>query len=156
MTNLPSMDGICADPDVINSLPIDGLDAILTNAEHQARKAGFVKKAVTTLIESRYAAKASDAYRAANKDTGTVRIIDDEYEIVFDKAKKVKWDQAELLKAKQTIERAGDNPAEYLDVTLSVPERKYAAWPKHIREVFEPARTLEPGSVTVKFARKGL
>lgn len=156
MTNLPDINAICAEPDVINSLPLDALDAILAKAELAGRQVAFVKKAITTLVEGRYAPAISEAYQVLSKDTGTVRLIDGEFEIVVDRPKKVKWDQDGLLAAKQTIERAGDNPAEYLDITLSVPERKYAAWPKHIRDVFEPARTVEPGSATIKFSKRGV
>ncbi|MGN7871651.1 hypothetical protein [Paracoccus sp. 22332] len=32
-----------------------------------------------------------------------------------------------------------------MDITLSVPERKYTAWPTDIRQEFEPARTVRTG-----------
>jgi hypothetical protein len=32
------------------------------------------------------------------------------------------------------ISAAGDNPSEYVDVTYKVAERKFTAWPEHIRQ----------------------
>jgi hypothetical protein len=43
------------------------------------------------------------------------------------------------------IRAAGDDPAEYVETTFRVSERKYAAWPTAIREGFEAARTVKPG-----------
>ena len=40
----------------------------------------------------------------------------------------------------------GEDPREYVDVILKVSERRFAAWPRHIRQVFEPARTVQAGA----------
>ena len=36
-----------------------------------------------------------------------------------------------------------------------VPERKYAAWPEAIRQGFEPARTVRPGTLKVEILAQG-
>ena len=66
-----------------------------------------------------------------------------------DLPKRVDWDQDRLAAMAERIRAAGDDPAEYLDISFKVPERKYVAWPEAIREGFEPARTVRPG--TLKF-----
>ena len=45
----------------------------------------------------------------------------------------------------ERIRAEGDDPAEYVDVSIKVPERKFAAWPSHIRSAFEDARTVRTG-----------
>ena len=48
----------------------------------------------------------------------------------------------------ERIKAEGEDPRDYVEVSLKVSERKYAAWPPHIRKVFEPARTVRNGKET--------
>jgi hypothetical protein len=41
--------------------------------------------------------------------------------------KKPVWDQARLAEIAQRISTSGDNPAEFLDISYKVAERKYTA-----------------------------
>jgi len=43
----------------------------------------------------------------------------------------------------------GEDPAEFIDTTLKVSERKYGALPTKWRQAFEPARTVRPGALKV-------
>ena len=43
------------------------------------------------------------------------------------------------------IRAAGDDPTQYVDIAIKVPERKYTAWPENIRVAFAPARTVKTG-----------
>ena len=43
---------------------------------------------------------------------------------------------------------AGDDPAEYVEISYRVPERKFAAWPARIRDAFAPARTVRMAKPT--------
>jgi hypothetical protein len=54
--------------------------------------------------------------------------------------------QVELSQLVERIKADGEDPREYVDVILKVPERKYAAWPRHIRAIFETARTVQGGA----------
>ena len=49
----------------------------------------------------------------------------------------------------ERIRAAGDDPAEYVEISFKVSERKYVAWPEAIRQDFEPARTVRTGSLSV-------
>ena len=46
----------------------------------------------------------------------------------------------------------GDDPAEYVDIAIKVPERKFAAWPSHIRSAFEGARTVRTGKPSFRLS----
>jgi hypothetical protein len=67
-----------------------------------------------------------------------------------DLPKKPVWDQSQLSEIAQRISASGDNPAEFLDITYKVAERKYTAWPENLRTIFEPARTLKTGKPTFR------
>jgi hypothetical protein len=66
--------------------------------------------------------------------------------------KNVAWDQDELDRVTTHIrEQWGSNPADYINTKMTVSETAYNAWPTEIRELFEPARTVKPGSPKVEF-----
>ena len=67
-----------------------------------------------------------------------------------DLPKRVDWDQDKLAAMVARIRAADVDPAQYVDIAIKVPERKYAAWPDNIREQFEPARTVRPGTLKVE------
>ena len=81
-------------------------------------------------IALKYGDQAQDARRAEGKDTGTVRLQDGPVTVVSDLPKRVDWDQALLAGLVERIRADGADPAEYVDIAFSVPERKYTAWPK--------------------------
>ena len=62
------------------------------------------------------------------------------------------YDHAGLDASARKIVDAGDDPAQYMDVSFKVPESKYSAWPQVLREQFEGARTVRPGKVSFKLA----
>ena len=49
----------------------------------------------------------------------------------------------------ERIRAAGEDPAEYVEISFKVPERAYAAWPEAIRQGFEPARTVKTGALKI-------
>ena len=82
---------------------------------------------------------------ADGKDTGTIRLQDGPVTVVAELPKRVDCDQAMLAGLVGRIRTDGADPADYVDIAFSVPERKYTAWPKDIRQEFEPARTVRTG-----------
>ena len=94
----------------------------------------------------KYAERAKAARADAEKDFGTTRFTDGEVTIVSELPKRVDWDQHELGALVERIKSEGDDPREYVEVSLKVSERKYNSWPLHIRKLFEPARTVRPGA----------
>ncbi len=116
-------------------------------------------KAISDWLEGAIALKYTDravmARMEASKDTGTVRFDDGAVTVIADLPKRVDWDQAALAGLVERISAAGDDPAEYVDVSFKVPERKYAAWPESIRQNFEPARTVRTGTLKVKLELNG-
>lgn len=136
--------------DEIAALPADLLAVLQEEAEGAAKSARSLADWLNGAIALRYADRAAAARRAEGKDTGTVRLNDGDVTVIADLPKKVEWDQAALGGMIARIRAAGDDPTEYVETTLRVSERKYAAWPTSIREGFEAARTVKPGKPTFR------
>jgi hypothetical protein len=139
-------------PAAIAAIPTDELRMLADDlAELQAdtkAKAAALSGAMT----ARYSDKASAARKASNKDAGAVTVKDGEHSVSADLSKTVTWDQALLAKAVVTLASEWNElPTDYVTVEYKVSEAKYNAWPPAIRKLFEPARTVKPGSQKFTF-----
>ena len=103
-------------------------------------------------VALKYGDRAHAARQTAGKDTGTVRFDDGAVTVIADLPKRVDWDQDKLAALVERIRAEGDDPAEYVDVAIKVPERKFAAWPSHIRSAFEDARTVRTGKPSFRLS----
>ena len=148
--NTPSIDDMLNLPTgELAQMPVELLASLQAELAHASRQLKSATARFSTALEVRYATRAAEARRACGKDTGTVRLADGDYTVVADLPKRVDWDQETLAAMVERIRTAGDNPAQYVDITIMVPERKYTAWPDPIREGFEPARTVRTGTLKV-------
>ena len=115
---------------------LDAQKAALAPHRGQARS-----RARPALRRARQAGRAE-----AGKDTGTVRFEDNGFVVIAELPKRVKWDQDKLRHAAEIIRTGwGDDPADYIKTKLEVSETAYANWPRPVRELFTPARTVETG-----------
>ena len=126
----------------IAALPGDQLALLKQVADERLRAAKNLSDWLDGAIALKYGDQAQEARRAEGKDTGTVRLQDGQVSVVAELPKRVDWDQAMLAGLVERIRADGADPTEYVDIALSVSERKYTAWPKDIRQEFEPARTV--------------
>ena len=148
--NTPSIDQLINLPaGEIAQLPVELLAALQSEIDAAAKQMKAVTARPSTALEVRYAARAAEARRACGKDTGTVRIVDGDFTVVADLPKRVEWDQAKLAAMVERIRAAGEDPAEYVEISFKVPERAYVAWPEAIRQGFEPARTVKTGTLKI-------
>ena len=130
------------------SLPADILALLQEEAEQTVRLAKMQKDWLDGVLTRRYANLATELRSREGKDTGTVRFDDGDITVVADLPKKVEWDQSLLTAIVERIRASGDDPSEYIETAFKVPERKYGAWPAHIRTAFEAARTVKTGKPT--------
>lgn len=126
----------------IAALPGDQLALLKQDADERLRAAKSLCDWLDGAIALKYGEQAQEARRAEGKDTGTIRLQDGPVTVVAELPKRVVWDQAMLADLVERIRADGADPAEYVDIAFSVPERKYTAWPTDIRQVFEPACTV--------------
>ncbi len=129
----------------IADLPADQLALLQVEADEALRAAKATRDWLDGAIAQRYADRAQSVRRDAGKDTGTIRFDDGPVTVVADLPKKVDWDQTQLAVLAERIRTEGDDPTEYVDIVFRVPERKFTAWPGHIRSAFEGARTVRVG-----------
>ena len=102
-------------------------------------------------LDRRYGARAGQCRAEAGKDTGTVRFDDNGFVVIADLPKRVKWDQDKLRHAAEIIRQSwGDDPADYVKIKLDVAEAAFANWPRPVRELFLPARTVETGKASYR------
>ena len=81
-----------------------------------------------------------------------MRFEQDGVTVVADRPKRVDWDQALIAAVVERIRAAGDDPTQYVDIAIKVPERKYTAWPESIRTAFAPARTVKTGKPSFRLS----
>lgn len=130
--NTPSIDQLINLPaGEIAQLPVELLAALQREIDAAAKQMKAVTARFSTALEVRYAARAAEARRACGKDTGTVRIVDGDFTVVADLPKRVEWDQAKLAAMVERIRAAGEDPAEYVEISFKVPERAYRAFVCH-------------------------
>ena len=132
------------------ALPADNLALLQDEADEALRFAKLTKDWIDGALALKYADAANAARQAAGKDTGTIRFLDDTVTVIADLPKKIDWDQALIAEIIERIRAGGDDPAEYVEISFKVPERKYTAWPESIRATFAPARTVKTGKQTFR------
>ena len=152
--NAPTLDQLRTMPvgDII-ALPSEMLAVLQEDAEAALKSAKSMKDWLDGAIAQKFGDRAREARAAVAKDTGIVRFSDGAITIVADLPKKVDWDQAKLAALVETIRASGEDPSQYVEISLSVSERSYGAWPDAIRRAFEPARTLRTGKPTFRLLR---
>ena len=139
----------------IAALPVELLAILQREIDERLKRDKAAKTLFDAGLAVRYANRAAEERQAVGKDTGTIRFDDGDFIVVADLPKRVDWDQAQLVDVVARIRASGDDPAQYVDVTIKVPERKYSAWPDGIRASFEPARTVRVGALKVTLKAQG-
>ena len=132
------------------ALPANNLALLQDEADEALRFAKLTKDWIDAALAVKYADAANAARQAAGKDTGTIRFLDGTVTVIADLPKKIDWDQALIAEVIERIRAGGDDPAEYVEISFKVPERKYTAWPESIRATFAPARTVKTGKQTFR------
>lgn len=140
----------------IAALPADQLVLLAGEAAEALERARRVKDRFDGALDVKYGAPASTTRAKTGKATGTVRFNDGDFVVIADLLKRVKWDQTRLAEAVEIIRRDWhDDPAQYVRSELKVAEAAYSTWPAAIRQLFEPARTVETGKPTYRIEPAG-
>ena len=132
----------------IVDLPAAELLRLQKEADEALRKLKLVVACLDGVLAKKYADRAKAARADTGKDFGIARFQDGDVTVVADLPKKIEWNQHELGQLVERIKGEGEDPRDYIEVSLKVSERKYEAWPPYIRKLFEPARTVRAGKET--------
>ena len=134
----------------IVALPAAELARLQKDADEALRKAKLTVAWLDGALIQKYADRAKVVRADAEKDFGVARFTDGDVTVVADLSRKIEWDQRGLAALVERIKTEGDDLREYVEVILKLSERKYASWPKHIRALFEPSRTVRPGKESIR------
>lgn len=85
---------------------------------------------------------------------GTVTINLDGYDVKYNVAKRVKWDQDMLDSLVKKIAQYED-PSKYVKIKYDVSETAFKHWPEAIQQAFMPARTMEHAGGKLTIVKKG-
>lgn len=139
----------------IAELSASELACLLDDLAVQKAALRRIEDQLDAALERRYGARARQRRAEAGKDAGTVRFDDNGFVVIAELPKRVKWDQGKLRHAVEIIRSGwGDNPADYVKTKLDVSEAAFANWPRPVRELFLPARTVETGKATYRLTHK--
>lgn len=139
----------------IAALPAAELARLQQETTKALRSAKMACEWLDGALALKYVDQADALRRTAQKDTGTVRFADGEITIKADLPKRVTWGQAQLARMFERIRAAGDDPAEIIDISYKVAERKFSAWPTSMQEAFRDARTVHPGNLKITLSDEG-
>lgn len=139
----------------IVALPAAELARLQHEADEALREAKLTVAWLDGALTQKYAERAKAARADADKDFGVARFVDGDVTVVADLPKKVEWDQRDLADLVEHIKADGKDPRDYVEVSLKVAERNYTSWPKHIRSLFEPSRTVRAGKETFQLIVDG-
>ena len=151
--NIPTIDTLHGEPTLVAELDLETIAILIEDAKAMSSRATAVSRLLQGEVEARLKDKIAAAFLADGKDTGTVHVAADGFDVDVNRAKKVEWSQTDLAELRDQISAANDNPADYIETTLTVPERKFTAWPESIQSKFTDARTVKPGSVSIKLTK---
>jgi len=139
----------------IAALPADQLAILKEAADQQLTQAKTVSDWLDGAISLKYGDRAAECRHDAGKDTGTIRFEDGGVIVIADLSKRIDWDQAKLAQIAENLASSGEDPSEFIETRLKVPERKYTALPESWRKGFEPARTVRTGKPKFRFELSG-
>ena len=84
---------------------------------------------------------------------GVVHLEENGFKISETVAKKVTWDQDEMISIYNQIEENGDDPLMFIKAKYSMSEEMYKNLNKQVQDVFDEARTVSPGTTSIKLEK---
>jgi hypothetical protein len=139
----------------ITQLPTGQLAVLQEEVDAHLNDARQLKERLDAALDRRFGQRARAIRASHGKDAGTVRFEDGAVTIAADLPKRVVWDQKQLAAIAGRIRAGGEDPTEYVDIAFKVPERKFTAWPAHIRAAFEDARMVKTGKPSYRLSLSG-
>ena len=130
-------------PQKMQSLPLSKLYEL----QHEAEAALTAAKAKKTAVDAALEFKLLDEVRTrlmdSRRDTGTVRFVREDCQVIAELPKRVVWDQEQL--ADIVGQLPPEIKAESVRVQLRIEERAYQLLPEAFKELIKPARTVCTG-----------
>ena len=142
------------EPSGVHALPLDHIAMMLEDVALSKSQYRIAETRLNDELLRRFGDAADATRKGLGKDTGTVTILESGFRIRADLPKRVVWDQAKLAEVSTIVQEWGEPLTDFMTVEYKVAENKFNAWPRTIKAVFEPARTVAPGAPTFKIERE--
>lgn len=88
--------------------------------------------------------------KAKDEPFGKVDIIVGNHKVQITTPKKVEYSQPALKAIAKQMVAEGVDPEIYIKIEYDISENTYKAWPQEMRDYFADARTVKPGSASLK------
>ena len=86
------------------------------------------------------------------RESGVIHLDDGDVRVTSELKKEVQWDQAKLAEIAKRIAQSGEDVRQYIDISYSVAESRFKAWPEMLRASFLEARTVKTGRASYRLA----
>ena len=132
---------------VLVDLPVDQLYLLASEADEAAKAAANINNIVKSAIAAKFETRAVSERRSQGKDTGTVRLIQGDYEVVANAPKRVEWDQAKLpnLLDRLSVDLGDSLLDKLVKVEIKIDERAFLALDLDHQAILMDARTVKTG-----------
>lgn len=137
----------------VAALPASELARLQKEVAEAVSQTKLVSDLLNGVLARRFGDRATAIRQESGKEFGIVRFHEDGIELIADQKKEVSWDQGKLATIATRIAESGEDVSEYIKTTLTVDERKFSAWPLHIRDAFVDARTVRTGKQSFQFEK---
>ena len=107
---------------------------------------------IDAAIDFRFGDRVNRLRLELGKESGVVHLDDGNVRVTSELKKEVHWDQAKLAQISARIAQSGEDVHQYIDISYSVPESRFKAWPETLRASFLEARTVKSGRVSYRLA----
>jgi hypothetical protein len=107
---------------------------------------------IDAAIDFRFGDRVNRLRLELGKESGVVHLDDGNVRVTSELKKEVHWDQAKLAQISARISQSGEDVHQYIDISYSVPESRFKAWPETLRASFLEARTVKSGRVSYRLA----
>jgi hypothetical protein len=114
---------------------------LLTEAQANVTAADAVLETLKSVLAARFETRAVALRRSAGKDTGIVRVIQGDYEVVAELPKRVKWDSKKLPDLLDSL--PADVAKDLVRVKIDIDERAFLGLSDLHKAALLPARTVE-------------
>lgn len=157
--NFPTFEQISAMSDAeVSELSLETLMILADDIKERSERISTDKGILEATKLRMFRTAMEDAYRDAEKDTGTVTVVEhDGIKVKAEKKKVVIWAKDFLEGMWKKITDAGDNPSVYIkretSTTYSVSENVFKEWPEEYQTAFTPGRTVKPATPVITIER---
>ena len=130
--------------------PAKELMALITAAEKALHDAQYQVKWLQSALALKYMHRADNLRKLEWQRTGSISFEDNGVLVEQEVPAVPSWDQDHLAFIAETMQRCGGNPADYMQITYSIDEKKFDQWPEEFKRQIAQARCVEKGAVVYR------